>query len=927
MDDMQLSPENLAAVEALHEQYRADPNSVDPSWRDVLAQLGEAAQHAPNYRDTTLFRAAATATHSGAVAQGPGGEASLLKQERVDALIRAYRSRGHRVADIDPLGKRPKTHPELELGFHGLSDADLNSHFSARSMGAGTLSLATIIERLRKTYCGSVGVQFMHIDDSNVRAWLQARMEGTENHVQVSRDKQLRILAKLTDAEVFETFTAKKFLGARRFSLEGGESLIPLLDTAIEESAKQGTQEIVIGMAHRGRLNVLVNTIGKSPLKMYEEFEDKDPYAKPGAGDVKYHLGYSSDHRTADGGQVHLSLCFNPSHLGFVGPVAAGRVRAKQDRLGDVQRQRVLGILIHGDAAFCGQGSTQELLNMSELKGYATGGTVHILVNNQVGFTTTPERGRSTPYATDVARMLEVPIFHVNGEDPESVTQVVKLALEFRAQFHKDVFIDMYCYRRLGHNESDEPAFTQPVMYQWINGQPTVREKYANNLLKRGDITEAEASQMMTRSQGRFEAGLQQMKRGDKDKTEIKPGVWAPYLKAAADDAVAQKAAVPEDRLQDLMSRITQVPKDFAPHPKLVRLLEQRREMAAGKRPLDWGAGEALAFASLVNDGTRVRLSGQDSGRGTFSHRHAVLNDVNTGATYMPLCHLREGQGVFEVWDSPLSETGVLGFDYGYSLDAPDALVMWEAQFGDFANGAQVIIDQFIASGEVKWQRLSGITLLLPHGSEGAGSEHSSARLERFLELAAEGNMQVTYPTTPAQIYHLLRRQVQNPRRKPLVVMTPKSLLRHPQATSTLAELAQGDFQQVIDEVDGAIAKRADRVLLCTGKVYYDLLAARTAKNANQTAIIRVEEIYPGLEASLGAVMSRYKKKAQVVWVQEEPLNMGAWPHLCLTLGRRLFGQWNLDVVARPAAASPAVGSHSRHQLEQNALMDQAFSS
>jgi 2-oxoglutarate dehydrogenase E1 component len=914
--------DNLAQAEATYQAYLADPTSVDASWRAFFEGLdakGTARFVAPpDFSHDTLFRA-------GAGASGTDSKTgtSNSKQERVDQLIRAYRSRGHRIANLDPLGRRPSEHPELALSFHNLSDADLGTSFSAASLGGGPMPLRDIIAKMRNTYCRTIGVQYMHIENAQVRTWLMTRMESTENHLKLSRDEQVQILTKLTDAENFETFIHKKFLGAKRFSLEGAESLIPLLDSAIEQAAVQGVEQMVIGMAHRGRLNVLANIIGKSPQKIFTEFADEDPYAKPGRGDVKYHLGYSADRKTRAGSNMHLSLCFNPSHLEFVGPVALGRVRAKQDRLADAERSKVLGVVVHGDAAFPGQGVNLEVLNMSQLPGYRSGGTLHIIVNNQVGFTTPPEMGRSTPYSTDVARMLEVPIFHVNGEDPESVAQVVRLALEFHAAFKRDVIIDMYCYRRWGHNESDEPSFTQPVMYAWINKQPTVREVYFENLVKLGEITRAEAEEIDVRCRNRLEEDLARVKRGEKSAAHEDRGIWEPYV--GHDKEAEVKTGLSQDVLTKLLKAQTVLPESFVPNSKIVRLLDGRRDMAEGKKDLDWGAGEALAFASLAYEGSRIRLSGQDSGRGTFSHRHAILYDAQSGKRHIPLMHIGDKQGAVEIWDSPLSETGVLGFDYGYSLDSPEALVMWEAQFGDFANGAQVIIDQFIASGEAKWQRLSGVTLLLPHGYEGQGGEHSSARLERFLQLAAENNIQVIYPSTPAQIFHLLRRQVLRPSRKPLVVMSPKSLLRHPAAVSSLSEFAEGRFCEVIADQEPALQTKARRVLICSGKVYYDLLAARQQRKIDDVALVRVEQLYPMMPQNLEPVLSRYPKGTKMVWVQEEPANMGAWPYICLKLGAGEMQQWNLTCVSREEAASPACGSMSRHKIEQSDLMDRAF--
>lgn len=922
-----LNVDNLGHIEALYQQYKHNPQSIEPQWAHYFANLDNASNDpagtdtsAPDYSGGTLFRPPGTV-------QGlqPPMDASNVLQERVDGLIRSYRNQGHCIADLDPLGRRPKTLPELELKFHRLENVSLETQFSADSIGgdAASMSLRDIIAKMRNTYCRTIGVQMMHISDMGVRGWLQKRMESSENHAQLSRQEQIQILTKLTDAENFETFVHKKFLGAKRFSLEGAESLIPLLDTAIEQAATHGIEQMVIGMAHRGRLNVLANILGKSPQKIFTEFADEDPYAKPGRGDVKYHLGYSSDRETNVGKPMHLSLCFNPSHLEFVGPVLQGRVRAKQDRIQDSKRDRILGVAIHGDAAFAGQGVNFEMFNMSELPGYRIGGTLHIVVNNQVGFTTPPEMGRSTAYATDLAKMLEIPIFHVNGEDPESVTQVVRLALAFHAEFKRDVIIDMYCYRRLGHNESDEPSFTQPVMYQWINKQPTVRQVYLDNLVKLGEVTHAEAEQIDIRCRNRLEEDLARVKRGEKLKVDEDQGIWRPYVGQAKD--AKYNASVDAAVLKQLLLKQTVLPQDFSPNAKIVRLLETRREMAEGKRALDWGACEALAFASLAVAKTPVRLSGQDSGRGTFSHRHAILYDTRDGRKYVPLMHLDKDQARVEIWDSPLSETGVLGFDYGYSLDSPEALVMWEAQFGDFANGAQVIIDQFIASGEAKWQRLSGIVLLLPHAYEGQGGEHSSARLERFLNLAAENNIQVAYPSNGAQIFHLLRRQVLRPTRKPLIVMSPKSLLRNPQAGSALEDLVQGHFQEIIPDADAALQKTARQVLLCSGKVYYDLLQDRQTRNDRDTAIVRVEQIYPNFVENVERVLAGYKKKPVVRWVQEEPANMGAWPYICLKLAEGALRTWNITCVSREEAASPACGSASRHKIEQKTLMQQAF--
>ncbi len=667
----------------------------------------------------------------------------------------------------------------------------------------------------------------MHMDDLKVRAWLQQRMEGTENHCALTRREQLRILHGLTNAAVFEEFIQRRFLGAKSFSLEGAETLIPLLELAIEKAGEHKIDEIVLAMAHRGRLNVLANVMGKSPQRIFREFADIDPELHFGRGDVKYHLGHSTDIKTASGHRIHLSLCFNPSHLEFVNPVAVGRMRAKQDRVDDVQRRRGMTVLIHGEAAFAGEGIVQETLNMSQLEAYTIGGTLHVVVNNQIGFTTGPSEGRSTTYATDVAKMLQIPIFHVNGEDPEAVAQVIRLAMDFRRQFQRDVVIDMYCYRRRGHNEADEPQFTQPLLYQAIEQRKNVREGYLDHLLKLGGIDQDAADHIVAELRNQLEQELTVAKSEEFVHRPDLAGFWAFYIGGREREAAEVETDMPREQLQALLRKLADVPADFHPHPKILRFLESRREMADGKKPIDWSAAEALAIGSLAVQRLRVRMSGQDTERGTFSHRHAVLHDVTNGRTFMPLAHLASDQAPVEIYNSPLSEAGVLGFEYGYSLDCPDGLIMWEAQFGDFVNAAQVIIDQFIVSAEDKWRRLSGVVLLLPHAFEGMGPEHSSARLERFLMLAAKDNIQVANVTTPAQYYHILRRQVLRVWRKPLVLMTPKSLLRHPSCVSALDELAQGGFQRVLPDVppDGRTA--VNRIVLCSGKIYYELAQKR----------------------------------------------------------------------------------------------------
>jgi 2-oxoglutarate dehydrogenase E1 component len=814
------------------------------------------------------------------------------------------------------------------MRYFGFTEAELDRMVSCRTFQNGRrMPLRELIQRLRDTYCGTVGVEYMHIDDIEVRRWLQQRLEPIETRILLTKDEQLRILRRLTDAVMFEEFIRRKFIGAKSFSLEGCETLIPLLDLAIETAASQGVAEIVMGMAHRGRLNVLANILGKHPKQIFREFADKDPDLYIGRGDVKYHLGHSSEWVTATGRTVHLSLCFNPSHLEFVNTVALGRVRAKQDRVEDWGHRTCMGLIIHGDAAFAGQGVVQETLNMSQLEGYRVGGALHIIVNNQIGFTTAPRDGRSSAYATGVAKMLQSPVFHVNGEDPEAVALCVRVALEFREKFRRDVFIDMYGYRRLGHNETDEAAFTQPLLYKTIQKRKTVREGYLEHLLRLGGVTREEADHIAEECRARLERELgEATSESYQAPAEKIPGIWArsQYVGGREADCPDVETGAPVEELERLLHRQTELPEGFKPHSKIQKLLEARREMAAGRHPLDWAAAEALAFATLLNSGVRVRLSGQDSERGTFSHRHAVLHDVQTGRQHMPLAFLSERQAKFSVYNSPLSEIGVLGYEYGYSLDTPDGLVLWEAQFGDFANVAQVIIDQFIVSAEDKWRRLSNLVMLLPHGFEGQGPEHSSARLERFLMLAAEDNIQVCQPTTPAQYFHLLRRQVLRPWRKPLVVMTPKSLLRHPACVSTREELATGMFRRVLPD-PATPRESARKVLLCSGKIYYELVEKREKLRAKDVAIVRLEQLYPLSESELAAALEGVPDGTPVVWAQEEPENMGARRYLKVTVGDRLLDRHPVTYVSRPASASPATGSANAHKKEQAQLLDEAF--
>ncbi|MEO0326170.1 MAG: 2-oxoglutarate dehydrogenase E1 component, partial [Myxococcota bacterium] len=848
-------------------------------------------------------------------------------QGRLTALINAYRVRGHLYADLDPLGLRsgPADH-ELFLERFGLAGVDPNTVFSTGDMaGPATATLQEIIDRLSRTYTRSVGAEFTFLEDREARDWLKEQMESTQNRIDLDRDDRIRLLTKLTDAEIFEQFLHTKFIGAKRFSLEGGESVIPMLDQLVERAAEQGVGEIVLGMAHRGRLNVMVNIMEMDVRDIFAAFADEDPELHIGRGDVKYHLGYSLDRPTECGRDVHITLAFNPSHLEFVNPVVEGRVRAKQDRKEDVDRRTVLPLLIHGDAAFIGQGIVAETLNLGELGAYHTGGTIHVVINNQIGFTTIPEDSRSTRYCTDITRMLRCPVFHVNGENPEAVAQVVRLAVEYRQRFQRDVVIDLYCYRKYGHNEGDEPRFTQPTMYAAVDAKKTVREVYIDRLEGKGYVTKDEAAEIERRRRAVLEKALEETKAGD---YALVPGsgkgVWEGYEGGPDREVDDVDTGVDRATLEALLTSLTETPEWFTPHPRIKRfLLDKQKKMLASGEGLDWGTGENLAMASLLAAGTRVRLTGQDVRRGTFSHRHGVIYDVKTGRRYTRLGHLTPEQAGLEIYDSPLSEAGVLGFEFGYSLDSPDALVAWEAQFGDFANGAQVIIDQFISSSEDKWHRLNALVLLLPHGFEGQGPEHSSARLERFLALCAEDNMFVLNCTTPAQIFHALRRQVVRPARKPLIVMTPKSLLRHRKAVSTLDDLSSGRFQRVIGETDARVGK-ARKVLVCSGKVYYDLLEAREEREAFDVAIVRFEQLYPLREEEVAAALAPHGKKAEVVWVQEEPWNMGAWFFIQARQGL-IFGGRKVKACARPESASPATGSGASHKLEQRRLMDQAF--
>ncbi len=935
---------SLDYIDDLYAQYVKDPNSVSETWRcyfeqflvstDAELELGPQDRSDPvgSNGQGRSAQAIAGGDSSDGLAAVSGDHPSRHSrhlanvQDRVDQLVREYRVRGHLIAQLDPLGLARPACPELNPEVYGLTDSDLDRPFDASAVvDSASRTIGDVLSKLRNTYCRSIGAQFMHIDNRNIRDWLQRRMEMTENRLELAHEVQRRIYTRLADASIFEEFVRRKFVGAKTFSLEGAESLIPMLDLALEKACQHKVREVVLAMAHRGRLNVLANIMKKRAMNIFWSFEDPNPELNRGRGDVRYHLGYSSDWKTASGETLHISLCFNPSHLEFVNTVALGRCRSKQDRRGDDKRQEVMTVLIHGDAAFAGEGIVQETLNLSQLTGYKTGGTLHVVINNQVGFTTQPDEGRSTTYATDIAKMLQVPIFHVNGEDPEAVAQVVSLAMDFRKEFRRDVVVDLYAYRRWGHNEGDEPRFTQPRLYSEIDRRKSVRDNYLKRLLTLGQMTEEEAQEIQTvrteKLESEFEASHIETFVPD---VQTLGGTWADYFGGPEPDGGWLETGVDGETLGELIDSLTRLPEGFAAHKKLKRPMKQRREMAEGKRPLDWAAAEVAAFASLLYEGHRLRLSGQDCERGTFSHRHAVLHDVKTGETYTPLAHLPRTETSLELINSPLSEAGVLGFEYGYSLDCPEGLNIWEAQFGDFWNVAQVIVDQFIASAEDKWKRLSGLVMLLPHGFEGQGPEHCSARIERFLAMAAEHNIQVCQPSTPAQFFHLLRRQVKRRWRKPLVTLTPKSLLRHPLVISPLEEFISGGFLKILPETE-VPPEDTRRILLCTGKVYYDLLERRQQLGAETVSIVRLEQLYPLSEGELFKALEAYPDGCELVWVQEEPMNMGTWPYLKLKFGDALSERFRLRSVTRAESASPSTGSHRAHKLEQEDLLTAAF--
>lgn len=924
-----LKSTNAGYIDELFALYSQDPNSVDPSWRYFFEGL-ELGTDSPAESSS-----APVAQSSAPQASAPQGDTKA--ELKVAELILAYRELGRLLAQVDPMIPAPSSHPLLELSRFGLQTSDLSKTFMAgRLLGFGEAKLSDIIARLKDTYCGSVAVEFTHIPDVEEKAWLQQKMETARNREPLDKETQKFILKRLSESESFEKFLHTRYVAQKRFSIEGAEAVIPSLDCMMEVGAELGATQFVLGMAHRGRLNVLTNTCGKKPEQIFTQFEGNykvDP-AK-GEGDVKYHMGYSSDLTTRKGKTVHLSLASNPSHLEFVNPVIEGVARAKQHELKDTDRSKVIPVAIHGDAAFAGQGVCYETLNLSQLRGYATGGTLHIVINNKVGFTTDSVDARSTPYCTDMAKMLNVPIFHVNGDDVEAMWYISKLCVEYRQKFKKDVFIDLMCYRKHGHNEGDEPAFTQPIEYKAIKAHPTPREVYAKQLASNGVVSSQESDAIVQQIMDRLTQSQTIAKtEAPSPYVSVFEGQWKGFKRPQESDIFKTvDTAVDEKTLKSLAEKLNRFPSGFHLNSKLVRIFEARLKAVNDGVGIDWGNGETLAFASLLNEGHLVRLSGQDVERGTFSHRHSVLHDSETGETYTPLNQLGPNQGLYDVHNSNLSETGVLGFEYGFSLADPKALVIWEAQFGDFSNGAQVIIDQFISTSESKWQRMSGLTLLLPHGFEGQGPEHSSARLERYLQLCGKNNMIVANLSTPAQLFHALRRQVKRDFRKPMIVMSPKMILRHPMAVSTLKDLSQGSFQEVLDDPSFSSdqdAASARKVVLCTGKIYYELLAKRTAQKKNDVALVRIEQLYPWPADKLAQILGRYKK-ASLVWAQEEPRNMGAWSFVFNTWsgGYDFFqekaGNRPIGYAGRAIAASPAVGSHKVHEREQEALIEEAL--
>ncbi|HKI51455.1 MAG TPA: 2-oxoglutarate dehydrogenase E1 component [Geothermobacteraceae bacterium] len=845
-----------------------------------------------------------------------GNSGQALKQASVQSLIYRYRSLGHLQACTDPLNPCPLPLPVLSLEEFGLDKSDLDTTFYLRNFVLSEATLAEILEILQETYCRTVGIEFMHIQNQDERQWLIDQMEPVRNRPPADKKRKLAIMKKLQEAALFELFLHKKFIGQKRFSLEGGETMIPLLDATVRRAAQLGVKDLVLGMAHRGRLNVLANIFGKPYANIFAEFADNLELHFVGEGDVKYHKGFSHNWEFSNGSKIHLSIASNPSHLEAVDPVVEGKCRARHSNYGPGGKKMVLPVLIHGDAAFAGQGIVPETLNLSQLDGYQTGGTFHLVLNNQIGFTTAPEHARSTCYATDVAKMLMVPIFHVHGEDPEAAAYVAGLALDYRQRFGRDVVVEMICYRRQGHNEGDEPYFTQPLMYEKIRQRPPVHEVYAERLVAEG-IDRQEIQDQATKINIALDEALQA------EGEHLNVGFRGKWKNIQRDYQTLDVATgVPVKTLQKLGKKATTIPERFNPHPKIAKLLAKRQETIMAGEGIDWGTAETLAYATLLTEGAPVRISGQDSRRGTFNHRHAALVDNVNGQLYVPLAFLGPSQAPVQVYNSMLSENAVLGFEYGYSLEMPEGLTIWEAQFGDFANGAQVIIDQFISSSSSKWDRSSGLTMFLPHGYEGQGAEHSSARIERYLMLCADHNLQIINPSTPSQLFHMLRRQMKVPFRRPLIVFTPKSLLRHPECRSPLVNFAQDRFAEIIPGSE--VPKRVRTLLFCSGKIYYELKARKDADSRDDVDIIRIEQLYPLRDDLLKEIVGRYYKHQQIAWVQEEPANAGAWSHLRPQI-EMLFDK-ELHYVGRPAMAAAAVGSHRLHNQEQNKLISKAFS-
>ncbi len=922
---------NASAVERLYEQYLENPDSVADGWREYFEAMGDPdAEIVHSAIRDELLAEARYGRKAGRISARQAGKAapSGEKQAAVSRLIQVYSLRGHQIADIDPLGLMDRRVPGvLKPGYLGLTEADMDTEFFTGGL-AGTgderMKLRDILSLLKKIYCGKIGAEVAHISRARERLWLRKRFEKGMASDTLTDEERLWILEHLTSAEGIERYLHTRYVGQKRFSLEGGESLIPLLDDLIQRGGASGIREIVIGMAHRGRINVLVNILGKSPEELFEEFEGKhDPAEQKGSGDVKYHKGFSADMKTP-GGNVHIALAFNPSHLEIVNPVVEGSVRARQQRRGDTERQEVLPVLIHGDAAFAGQGVVPETFQMSQTNGFRTGGTVHIVINNQIGFTTSrPSDARSTDYCSDVAKMIEAPIFHVNGDDPEAVIFVTRLALQYREKFKKDVVIDLVCYRRHGHNEADEPAATQPIMYGRIREHKTTRELYANRLAEQKIITATTATELQDNYRDRLDRGEPVPKSSLGMIGDAYTVDWTPYLNTEWDDVV--DTTVSPKTVAHLGKAITSIPPDVRPHGRVQRIMDDRVRMANGETDMDWGFAETMAYASLLLEGHSIRLVGQDSGRGTFFHRHAVLHNQLNNREYIPLAHVVERPDAFRVIDSLLSEEAVLGFEYGFASTEPNTLVIWEGQFGDFVNGAQVVIDQFISSGEAKWGRLCGLTMFLPHGYEGQGPEHSSARLERFLQLCAEHNIQVCVPSTPAQMFHMLRRQQVRPYRKPLIVMTPKSLLRHKMSVSALTELSSGHFELLIPEIEAIATKKTRRLVFCSGKVYFDLLEAREAHGIADIAIIRIEQLYPFPISEYAELLEQYEHVKEIIWCQEEPLNQGAWYQIKHRLQEPLKKHQQLYYAGRPGAAAPASGIFKVHLQQQQALVEAAL--